>query len=145
MTCQREKELLEQIEQAGEMYKVSALQLIKAGKRIAELEALNSALCWDSAGFVQERDALAARAEVMREALEGAVEYTALLDDFTQAAMREVLAHPDISADILRARDAKANAELLYALAAGQDAFDGGTGLLPFELRKIAEELEQAK
>ena len=96
---------------------------------------------WDK--LRQERDGLAAQVEAMRAALDGAAEYTALLDDFTQEAIREALALPNTAADILRQRDAQTKAEMLRMLADGQDAFDEGTGLLPFQMRKMAEELEE--
>ena len=60
---------------------------------------------WDK--LRQERDELAAQVEAMRAALDGAAEYTALLDDFTQEAIREALALPSHAAAILRQRDAR--------------------------------------
>jgi len=140
MTCQREKELIEKLTQSEAMYSVSSAKLIKAGKRIAELEALNGALCRDSAGFVQERDVLAAQADAIRSKVYSA---TICHPNGVQYLLEEGLALPDISEDILRDRDARTLRNAAIRIG-NEFAFATYSGCVN-ALNLMADELEQAK
>lgn len=83
---------------------------------------------------------LEAQIAQLRDMLEACAKHLRPTCDELYCAATNVLAAPNNSADWLRKHDA----DLLQRIAKGQDHI-GGTGLLPFELRRMAAELEGVK
>jgi len=179
---QREAEVLQAkvAEQSAEIERLTKVALFKEqvaasansasneqAARITELEALNGALCRDNADMKQERDALAAQVEVMRDALttvEGWIivpkrncpchispPCSNCVDksnaEFDDEMVKAAISLPDLSAEILHARDARVLRDAADRLESHDFVMNssGKWYAEASELRKLADDLEQKK